>query len=426
MIANLVQPDQVHKSVYTDPAIFDMEMERLFGRAWIYVGHESQIPQPGDYWTTQISREPVVMVRDKTGAVNVLYNRCAHKGANLVPEGCGNTGPAFRCPYHGWTYKLNGTLMGVPFRHGYEGTAFDAADPRFSVRPVARVASHRGFVFCSLAEEGPDLHEYLGGAVSSLDNFVDRAPAGEIEVAGGVMRVMQQSNWKIFFENLNDTGHPRSTHESSYAAARETVKHKLGGKMPFQLHIIEGNGESNAFFESLELRCYDKGHSYMEAIFHAPQDEVSLEYLNQLEAAYGKERASEIVSMNRHNTILYPSCSPHTGFQQLRVIRPIAVDRTLVEIFTFRLKGTSDRFFQRTIEYTNIVNSPSSTVMVDDIEVYRRCQAGMTSDGGDWISLHRMLGTDTFVEGGSVGKGLSELPMRNQYRAWAHYLNGGC
>lgn len=94
----------------------------------------------------------------------------------------------------------------------------------------------------------------------------------------------------------------------------------------------------------------------------------------------------------------------------------------MIEFFTFRLKGTSDRFFHRTINYTNIVNSPSSVVMVDDVDIYKRCQEGMGSTGSEWISQHRHLGKDEEVEGGIHGKGVSEVPMRNQMRAWAKYM----
>lgn len=424
-LARLVEPDRVHKAVYADQAIFDLEMERIFGKAWIYVGHASQVPQPGDYVTTVIGAQDVVMVRAKDGSVQVLYNRCPHKGAKLVADGCGKTGPLFRCPYHAWTFKLDGSFQGAPHRHGYDGTAFDPKDPQFSMRKLARVDHYRGFVFASQAADGPDLKTFLGGAISSLDNFCDRAPEGEVEVAGGVMRVMQRSNWKIFFENLNDTGHPIATHESSFMAARGTVKEKLGGQLPFVLHIIEGNGEPTKFWESLELRAFDHGHSYMTAIFNPPKDAVSLEYIAQLEAKHGKEKAQAIISMNRHNTILYPSCSPHTGFQQLRVIRPVSLNRTMVEIFTFRLKGTSDAYFQRTITYTNVVNSPSSVVMVDDVEVYERCQEGMSGNGGDWISQHRRAGFDERLPDGFAADGISEMPIRNQFRAWKQYMVEG-
>lgn len=420
-LATLVEPDRVHKAVYTDPAIFDLEMERIFGRAWIYVGHESQVPNPGDYHRALIGRQDVILTRARNGGVHVLYNRCPHKGAGLVAMQGGNCGQFLRCPFHGWSFGMDGKLLSVPAREGYEGTAFDIKDPAFSMRRVARQASYRGFVFASLAEEGPKLEEFLGGIRLSIDNFCDRAPEGEVEVAGGVFRVWQHSNWKIFFENLNDTSHPMVTHESSVNAAR--AEHEaLGGPLPFELHIIEGNGEPYNFWSKLEMVAYPYGHSYMGAIFYPPTDPVSLAHQAALEDVHGPERTREILAVQRHNSIVYPSCAPHTSFQQLRVIRPVAVDRTMVEIYTFRLKGAPESFFQRSITYANIVNAPSSNVMPDDIEVYARSQRGLESDGGDWVSLHREAGRDVVERDRTIAPGLSELPMRNQFKAWAGYM----
>ena len=113
-LAALVRPDSVNKRVYTDPAIFALEMERIYGRAWIYVGHDSQVPNTGDYHTTRLGDQDVVLVRTADGAVKVLYNRCPHKGAKLVSEGDGCAGKFFRCPYHAWTFKLDGTHLGAP------------------------------------------------------------------------------------------------------------------------------------------------------------------------------------------------------------------------------------------------------------------------------------------------------------------------
>ena len=422
-IARLVEPDRVHKAVYTDPALFELEMERIFGQAWIYVGHESQVPAVGDHHQALIGRQEVMMLRARDGSVHVLYNRCPHKGAQLVALPDGNCGKFLRCAFHGWSFGLDGKVISVPAREGYEDTRMDLTDPAFSVRRVARQHNYRGFVFASLAADGPSLEDFLGGIKLSIDNLCDRAPEGEVEVAGGVFRVWQHNNWKIFFENLNDTSHPMVTHESSVNAARDEHRSLGGdGPMPFELHIIEGNGEPYDFWGKLEMVAYPYGHSYMGAIFNPPNDPVSLEYQAVLEAAKGPELTQEILSVQRHNSIIYPSCAPHTSFQQLRVIRPIAVDRTMVEIYTFRLKGAPDSFFQRSITYANIVNSPSSNVMPDDIEVYARVQQGLTGDGGDWVSLHREAGRDRPEADRTVGGGLSELPMRNQFRAWADYM----
>ncbi|MFP6560293.1 aromatic ring-hydroxylating dioxygenase subunit alpha [Paraburkholderia sp. B3] len=423
-LSGLVRPDSVNKRVYTDPEIFDLEMERIYGRAWIYVGHESQVKAPGDYHATRIGDQDVVMVRAADGQVHVLYNRCAHKGAKIVPDGGGCAGKFFRCPYHAWTFRLDGTHLSAPLRNGLQDTGFDPAHPDFSMRRVARVENYRGFVFASQAAEGPDLKTFLNGVASSIDNLCDRSPVGEVEVAGGVFRVLQRSNWKIFYENLHDTMHARVTHESSVVSARSQAQ-ELGAK-PFELLIMDGNGEPYEFWEKLELRAYEYGHGYMEGIFDpaaANRDPVSNAHFTTLAAARGDELARQILGMNRHNTVIYGSGSPHTVFQQFRVIRPLAVDKTLVEIQVFRLKGAPEAVFDRALTYANVINSPSSNVMPDDVEVYARCQEGNQTRGGDWVSLHRYAGTDRAVEDGFVSlNGTSELPMRNQFAAWKRFM----
>lgn len=426
-IAGLVRSDSVHKRVYTDPEIFALEMERIYGQAWIYVGHESQVKNPGDYHTTRIGDQDVIMTRGTDGKVNVVYNRCPHKGSQLVAKGDGNVGKFFRCPYHAWTFKLDGSLLAVPLRNGMEGTNFDKSNPDFSMRPLARVDSYRGFVFASQSAEGPDLVTFLDGAASSIDNLCDRSPEGEVEVVGGVFQVMQQSNWKVFYENLHDTMHAPITHESSFMAARDEAQEL--GEMPFELLIMDGNGEPYEFWEKLELRAYKNGHGYMEAIFDptaATRDPVSRAHFESLAKAYGETKAREILGMNRHNTVIYGSGSPHTVFQQFRVIRPISPDRTLIEIQTFRLKGAPEEVFDRALTYTNVINSPSSNVMPDDVELYRRCQEGNMTKGGEWVSHHRYVGTDKETPEGVVStNGTSELPMRNQFAAWKQYMVSG-
>ncbi len=123
-IRALVRPDAVHRDVYLSQELFDLEMERLWRDTWIYVGHDSQVPATGDYYTTEIARQPVILLRDEGGAVRVLMNRCAHKGARLVSATRGHCEKnLLRCPYHGWTYRLDGSIRTIPLKGGYEGTA---------------------------------------------------------------------------------------------------------------------------------------------------------------------------------------------------------------------------------------------------------------------------------------------------------------
>src|SRR3954469_17550736 len=126
-IARLVEPDRVHRSVYTDQAIFDAEMEKIFERIWVYCGHESQVKAPGDYHAVTIGRQPMLMVRQQDGSIRVLYNRCPHRGVQVIGSRSGNTGSAFVCSYHAWSFHLDGSVRAIPLAKGYEGTRMTKA-----------------------------------------------------------------------------------------------------------------------------------------------------------------------------------------------------------------------------------------------------------------------------------------------------------
>ena len=182
-LAAFVEPDRVRREVYTDPSIFEMEMERIHERVWIYCGHESQVPKPGDYYTLQIGRQPMVMVRAKDGSVNVLYNRCPHRGSMMCGDRSGNAGEFFRCSYHAWTFHFDGKLKNIPMMEsGYEGTRWGRDNPDCNMKRAARVENYRGFVFASLASDGPGLLEFLGRSKIAFDDICDRSPEGKVEV----------------------------------------------------------------------------------------------------------------------------------------------------------------------------------------------------------------------------------------------------
>jgi phenylpropionate dioxygenase-like ring-hydroxylating dioxygenase large terminal subunit len=426
-IAQLVEPCRMHRRVYTDPAIFELEMERIWGRAWIFIGHESQVPQPGDYFTTNINhRIPVVMVRDKGGAVRVLHNRCAHKGAKLVDKRCGNA-RAFRCCYHGWTFATDGTLLKIPNEKGYEGSGMDPKDPQWNMQPVAQYASYRGFVFATLDAQAPDLVTWLGGAAACFDNLCDRAPGGEVEVAGGVLRYDHACNWKMFLENLNDTHHPQATHQSVVDAALDYIKTlpPEAVKQRQEAEIIPPFGGSYEVFEKSGITGFRYGHHYDggKTSIHADYT-VFPAYRDAMVAAYGEARTHEILSFNTHNTCYYPSLTIKTAVQNIRVVRPIAVDRCVIETWSFRLKGAPPEMLQRTLLYSRLINSVGSMVGPDDLESYMRMQQGLQSPGSEWVEMYREYGRDRDEGDRIVGTGTSDLDMRTQYRAWRHYMLG--
>jgi len=191
-IDELVEPDRVHRACYADEDIFEREIRQIFNKSWIYVGHESQIPKSGDYATTVIGRQPVIMVRHQDRSIHVLYNRCPHRGALMCNQKSGNTGSVFTCSYHSWQYKLDGKVRHIPIQDGYDNTRFSLEDPNFHMKPVARMEIYRGFVFSSLSLGGPNLKSWLGNAIAGIDDMCDRAPEGEVEVVPTCFRMIQK------------------------------------------------------------------------------------------------------------------------------------------------------------------------------------------------------------------------------------------
>lgn len=422
-IRALVRPDGVHRDAYVDPELFDLEMERLWRRTWVYVGHDSQVPNAGDYYTAEIARQPIVMVRGADGAVQVLLNRCAHKGARVVSATSGNCRGQFRCPYHGWTYRTDGTLRTVPLKSGYADTAFQESSAARGMTRVAH-AAHRGFVFARLSADGPSFEEYFGDSLSSIDNMVDRSPVGRVEVAGGVLRYMHNCNWKMFIENLNDTMHPMVTHESSAGTARDLWKDQPPEvPKPMVVEQFVPFVSNYDFFDRMGVKIYDHGHSYTGVHFSIHSNYAGIpEYEASMKQAYGDERAHAIMGEARHNTVYYPSLTTKCAIQAIRVVRPIAVDRTLIESYTFRLVGAPDALLERSVMYTRLINAPTSVVGHDDLHCYRSIQEGLAANGNEWVSLHRNHTRDEANALPGSYNGTSEISMRGQFRAWVNAM----
>jgi phenylpropionate dioxygenase-like ring-hydroxylating dioxygenase large terminal subunit len=415
--AALAEERRVHRRVYTDPAIFELEMRRIFGRAWLYVGHESQVPAPGDFVTTTLARQPVVMVRQPEGGIRVLFNRCAHRGAIVAAERSGRA-DRFRCAYHGWTYRLDGALRSIPRAQDYAGTGFERGDS--AMTPLPRVAAYRGFVFASLAAEGPGLDDFLGRAAANLDNMVERAPAGVLEIAGGCFQTLQRNNWKIYLENLHDGAHATIVHQSSFDAAGRAAAAAPDALTRFRADVVAANSQNYEQMEALEVAAYANGHSDMKGFRReaSPEPEYR-DYVAGLEARLGAARAAEVLGTQRHNAMFYPGMSVHPAFMQLRAILPLAVDLTRVDIWVLRMKGAPAWMHRRNVAFANTVHSPSSVVKADDLEAYARVQQGVGSSGGDWASFHRGAGAG---QGDEASNALSEAFIRNQYRAWRDYM----
>ena len=200
----LVTETKLHRRIYTDPTVFRTELERIWYRSWLLVGHESEVARPGDFKTTYMGRKPVILCRDDDGALRVFMNTCRHRGAMLCREKSGNK-KVFQCLYHAWAYKLDGRLSSLPGIEGYGG-GFRKED--HGLYQVPRLETYRGVVFANLDANARPLVEHLGGATRFLDLALGDA---ETEVIG-VHEYEYRGNWKLHLENTIDGYHPRYLH----------------------------------------------------------------------------------------------------------------------------------------------------------------------------------------------------------------------
>ena len=423
-VAALVRDTEVHKDCYIDEEIFDLEMAHLFANTWVYVGHASQVPKVGDFYTTTVGTQPVVMVRHTDQSVRVLYNRCPHKGVQVAPDGCGNTGKFFRCPYHAWTFRTDGKLLSIPLKKGYDNTGLESCEASHGMVPVGAVQVYRDFVFCRLNPEGVGFDEFFGDSLSTLDNMVDRSPEGKLEVAGGVMRYMHHCNWKMLVDNQTDTCHPMVAHESSAGTAVKVWNDAPPGTpKPMAVELFAPFMSPYEFFENMGIRVWDNGHGHtgVSDSIHADYSAVP-GYMEQMVAAYGEERAQAILGDVRHNTVYFPNIMVKGPIQTLRVFKPIAADKTLVESWTFRLVGAPDLLLERTLMYNRLINAPTSVVGHDDLEMYERAQTALHSRGSQWINVARLYDPAEVNQTNVVTNGTNEMQMRSQMRAWVKFM----
>lgn len=435
----MVEPTRVHQRLYTDPAIFDLEMERIFAKTWVFAGHESQLPEPGDYIRVRLGAKDVIVARTDDGGLAGFLNRCAHRGAAVVGTARGHVN-RFECPYHGWAYARDGKLVGVPLPQGYP-ESFDVEDPRWSLPRVAQVESYRGFIFARFTNEGPSLRTYLEPVRDSLDNMVDRSPDGKLVQAGGVFQQVYNGNWKVHIENTFDGIHAGFLHRSGWLIVKEWEKTHGGdaekANSDQMLQMIKANGQPLPQWDETEMRVLPYGHATMGGFYRDPKirpernDPTFQGYRKLMEARYGADQTAQILALDRFNSLIYPNLIVNIRFQQIRLFEPLAADRTILRAFTFRPVGAPEGIFHQNVRFLTSLNSPSSMISQDDHDLFGRMQkamaaGGFAADGSDeWIDFSRKLGAERRVSPTvqSVG-GTSELMQRATWHAWLGYMAG--
>ena len=378
------RPDEgvyrVNRSIFTDEEIFELEMKHIFEGNWVYVAHESQVPEPGDYFTTYIGRQPVVVTRGADGELNLMINACSHRGAMLCRRKTDNR-KTLTCPFHGWTFKNDGTLLKVkdPDDAGYP-EQFNT-DGSHNLTHVAKFGNYRGFLFGSLNPDVLPLEEHLGDTTTILDMLIDQSPDG-LEVLRGASTYTYDGNWKVQAENGADGYHVTATHWN-YAA---TTSRRGTGESGNTTKTVDagGWGKSGGGYWS-----FPNGHLCLWTWTANAQDRPLWDKLDELKNTFGDAKGDFMVKGSR-NLCLYPNVYVMDQFStQIRHFRPISVDKTEVTIYCIAPKGESKQARAHRIrQYEDFFNA-SGMATPDDLEEFRSCQKTFLAKAAQWNDMSR-------------------------------------
>ncbi len=410
----LIKEDRIHGRLYYDSGIFEEEMQKIWHRGWVYVGHESEVPEPGDYATKAIGRQPVIMNRDDTGQVNLLLNRCRHRGNTICQNDRGNAN-VFRCIYHGWTYKNNGELVAVPFGAAYD-SSFRMEDHGLVVVP--RVESYKGFVFGSLSPTGVSLDEHLGLATEYLDAFLDASPTGEIELRSGVQKVRYNGNWKMLPENsLEGTYHGHFIHQFPFNLRKQRTGEDFGARTHDQVPDAIISLPGGHMVEDFRVpRLQQTGGPPAISNAKVPPH-VWETYVAALENRLGEDKARKVIMGGPPFLYVFPNLIMIQS--NVRVIYPMSADKTHVHYYPSSLKGAPKEVNTQRLRQYEYIFGPAALVTPDDLEVLERNQIGFEAKGNEWLELSRGMGREKFnADGAGIGFSTDEGQMRGM---WRHY-----
>ena len=405
--AALVLDDRVHKDLYSDPEIFEEELDKVFNNTWVWLAHESEVSGKNNYKTAKIGRQPVIVVRERKGGINVLLNRCRHRGATVCEGNSGKT-KAFTCPYHGWGYGLDGSLRALPKPEEYE----NILDKSEYGLVKLRHESYQGMIFATMNDDIEPLEDFLGGTKKWIDLFMKQGAGYPLKTIGE-QRFRFPGNWKIQLENTTDAYHFPIVHKSFLSSMDEQSAEVFD--------FLDGEG----FVEDL-----GNGHSVMVMIPELVDLEANLDDpIPERFADLAKELADEghsddevrrlvrAVGGSGFNLNLFPNISFSMAF--FRNLVPVSVDETEIHHIAIGGDGAPAAYNQKRMRLHEHFQGPMGFGTPDDGEAWERVQRGSMAGNGGWIMVNRGLSRmKTSVDGNPQGAVCSETGMRAAYQQY--------
>jgi phenylpropionate dioxygenase-like ring-hydroxylating dioxygenase large terminal subunit len=415
--ADLVLPDKVAGRLYTDPGIFEKEMTKIFEHTWIWVAHESELPKAGSFKSTYVGRQPVIVTKDRRGNINTLLNRCRHRGASVCEQKKGNAN-GFTCPYHAWSYSLDGKLRGIPYPEGYEGVV---EKDEISLKRL-RTESYNGMIFATFNDDAEPLEEFLGDVRLWIDRFTKQGGGYPVKVLG-THQFKFKGNWKIQLENTTDGYHFPIVHRSWMASVdQETADMMSFMTDPDCVTHDLGNGHSvmQMVPEHSDLDI-DDGTEKLQDRFDA--------LIAELKAAGADDAQVRKLVRSMHGTgfnlNLFPNVSMSISF--FRVLRPISVNETWIEHVALGADGPDeivDPVNRDRLRVHEHFQGPFGFGTPDDAEGWDRVQRGAQGAPEMPILVNRGLNREAdSPEGWPTSHVTDETGMRAAYAKWKQMMS---
>jgi p-cumate 2,3-dioxygenase alpha subunit len=403
---------RVNRLAMTSAEIFALEQDRIFAHTWLYLGHDEEIPNPGDYQRRIVGGKPLFFVRGKDGVVRAFFNTCTHRGAQVCRRDQGHA-TGFTCFYHGWTFSTEGTLVGVPEEDAYT-SGFRRED--LALGTPARLDSYRGLYFVSFDPDIESLTSYLGAACRLIDQTVDSATLlGGWSILRGSAKYAIRANWKLLIENSYDGYHLAPVHQTylEYIAWRRELKGNPG-KRPLQpsrgFALRNGHG-------GILHRAQGRGIASPSPVW---SDATNAE-VERIKAAavaqFGEARGRAMCEYSRH-MLIFPNLAfqdSQSGFR-LRQMNPVAPDLVDVQQWEFVPRNEDRELRESRMENSLAFLGPGGLATPDDVEALESCQLGFAGGGVKWSDISRGTGREATMN--------DELQMRAFWRGWRARMSG--
>jgi len=409
--------------IFSDRDVFDAELERVFGRSWLFLGHESQAEAPGDFFLSRMGTESVIVTRANDGRLHAHLNVCRHRGMELCRADHGNAA-TFRCPYHRWVYGSDGRLLGVPGIATWYFNELDKAE--WGLISVAQIDTYKGLVFATFDPDAPSLADELGEMAWYLDCLLDRSPAGT-EAVGGVQKWIVDCNWKFPVEQqIGDNYHVAPTHASITKATIGFTPTQIDELMvdPHEFHPAPGTGLGA---ELLSPDALD--HERMAGtLLHWGRPELA-RYLQEVDPSVRERLGPHRSRLRIIHAGVFPNLSLVPLFWTVRVTHPISPGRS--EIWSWVIvERDAPEEAKQAIRQTYVLSfGPGGIFEQDDGEMWEHITRGAEGPQARKhpLNLSMGLGHDGDVAGfpGTAGVGATELNQRGYYRRWRETMAVG-